>query len=527
MKNGPYSLSVDGSNDTGVEKLNPLTVRIFDVHRRQVTTQLLDMCPTRGRECGTASAIFEKIDCVLTGLNIPWGNCVGFGVDNTSVNIGRHHSIKTQVQQRVESCYFMGCLCHLVHNIASHASEALHKESGVDVEDMCVDVFYWFDKSTKRKGILQEFCDFCDSSYREVIRYVSVRWLSLEQAINRILLLYMPLQSYFRSEHEHQSRFARLLQFFDEPMSEVYLLFYQHVLPVFTRLNLLLQREHPTIFLIVTEIRSFLKKLFSKFVTVRAIKETEDVTQVDFTSSANQLNDTDITIGIGTKQRLKKLLDDGDISERQKRIFYSSLRSFFVEAASQALQKLPFSDEVLNHCMFVNFEVKDDCTFSSVEYFCARYSHILKFTPSDLDRLQEQFLDYQILSKRDIPSTIWEEATVYEDDSVSHHRMDMIWSFIHTICNNDGSKRFEKLFKVVNIILTIPHSNASEERVFNLVKLNKTPTRSCLDPNGTLSSIVKVKLANSEDCHSWEPSKEVLVASKRATMQYNELHSVA
>ena len=33
MKNGPYSLSVDGSNDTGVEKLTPLTVRIFNVNR--------------------------------------------------------------------------------------------------------------------------------------------------------------------------------------------------------------------------------------------------------------------------------------------------------------------------------------------------------------------------------------------------------------------------------------------------------------------------------------------------------------
>ena len=112
---------------------------------------------------------------------------------------------------------------------------------------------------------------------------------------------------------------------------------------------------------------------------------------------------------------------------------------------------------------------------------------------------------------------------MHEDDFISHHRTDMIWSFIHTICSNSGSKRFEKLFKVANIILTIPHSNAGEERVFNMVKLNKTPTRSCLDPNGTLSSIVKVKLANSEDCHSWEP-KELLIASKGATMQYNELH---
>ena len=41
-----------------------------------------------------------------------------------------------------------------MHNIAGHASEALQRAAGFDVEDLCVDVIYWFDKSTKRKGIL-------------------------------------------------------------------------------------------------------------------------------------------------------------------------------------------------------------------------------------------------------------------------------------------------------------------------------------------------------------------------------------
>ena len=42
--------------------MNPLTVRIFDVQRGHVTTQLLDMCLTSGWDGGTAAAIFEKID---------------------------------------------------------------------------------------------------------------------------------------------------------------------------------------------------------------------------------------------------------------------------------------------------------------------------------------------------------------------------------------------------------------------------------------------------------------------------------
>lgn len=139
MKRKPFSLLVDGSSDTSIEKLNPLTVRIYDDTKRQVTTQLVDMCTTSGRSCGTASAIFSKIDSVISTLGIPWINCVGFGVDNTSVNVGCHHSIKTHNNS---ACYFMGCPCHLVHNIACHASEALQNVAGFDVEDVCVDVFY-------------------------------------------------------------------------------------------------------------------------------------------------------------------------------------------------------------------------------------------------------------------------------------------------------------------------------------------------------------------------------------------------
>ena len=211
MKTNPFSLLIAGSSDTGLEKLNPLKVRIFDMKRSQISTHLLDMCTTSGRECGTAVAIFSKIDFVLNKYDIPWCNCIGFGVDNTSVNVGICHSIMTHVQQKNAACYFMGCPCHLVHNIAGHASEALQKSTGFDFEDLCVDVFYWFDKSTKHKGILREFCTLCDSDYCEVVRYVSVQWLSLERAVYRILQLYNSLQSYFKFELESQARFKRLV----------------------------------------------------------------------------------------------------------------------------------------------------------------------------------------------------------------------------------------------------------------------------------------------------------------------------
>ena len=140
--------------------------------------------------------------------------------------------------------------------------------------------------------------------------YVSVRWLSLERAVYRILQLYNSLQSYFKSESESQARLKKLVVAFEEPMTEMYLLFYESVLCTFTHVNLFLQREDPSIYLVDDAIRAFLKKLLSKFVTLQAIREQDDITKLDFTNPVNHLSDHAITIGMVTKQHLQKLLNE-------------------------------------------------------------------------------------------------------------------------------------------------------------------------------------------------------------------------
>ena len=77
---------------------------------------------------------------------------------------------------------------------------------------------------------------------------------------------------------------------------------------------------------------------------------------------------------------------------------------------------------------------------------------------------------------------------------------------------------------MAKLVLILPHSNASEERIFSMVTKNKTTFRSNLKLDGTPSSILTVKLANPEPCHMYEPEKSVLDTAKRATMVYNRAH---
>ena len=126
MKSGPYSVAIDGSSDNGVEKMNPLTVRIINAESGMVHTHFLDMCMSSR---STAEGIFSKMQDALQKHQISWMNCVGIAVDNTSVNMGCRNSIKTRIQEANAAIYVMGCPCHIVHNIAVKASKAFEAVS--------------------------------------------------------------------------------------------------------------------------------------------------------------------------------------------------------------------------------------------------------------------------------------------------------------------------------------------------------------------------------------------------------------
>ena len=134
-----------------------------------------------------------------------------------------------------------------------------------------------------------------------------------------------------------------------------------------------------------------------------------------------------------------------------------------------------------------------------------------------MDELQEKFLNYQLHEKSDVPDVVWNEALVYEegaDKEKQYHRMDMIWGCITNVTKFDSSCRFLHLSKVAKLMVIIAHSNAKEERLFNLIKQNKIPTHSSLHINGTMSSITQVNLENKDSCVAWEPPEELCEIGK-------------
>lgn len=121
---------------------------------------------------------------------------------------------------------------------------------------------------------------------------------------------------------------------------------------------------------------------------------------------------------------------------------------------------------------------------------------------------------------------IWDRAKVEpnEEDGEVHYRMDIFWHYLSTLKSGDSRLRFRRLSKVAKLVLTIPHSNAEEERVFSMVRKNKTPFRPSLGLDKTLPSLLTVKLATREPCHKFEPDPSFVARAGKVTWEYNKEH---
>ena len=219
---------------------------------------------------------------------------------------------------------------------------------------------------------------------------------------------------YFIAESS-TARSQRLTTVYGNPMSEVYLMFYQAVLQLFVHFNLFLQRDDPLIPVLHSEVNGFLKKLLTRFIKVAAVQAVkDDIISTDYGNEDIQLPgnmhvggivycfnnvnvqcticvcvmsdtcdvciqllgitflDGSLFVGIMTRQLLMKLQQDGDISATDVKRFYVGVRAFYISAVDYAIDNLPLNDTLLKNAEFVYFPKREQATISQVVYFVTR-----------------------------------------------------------------------------------------------------------------------------------------------------------
>ena len=91
----------------------------------------------------------------------------------------------------------------------------------------------------------------------------------------------------------------------------------------------------------------------------------------------------------------------------------------------------------------------------------------------DPDQLREELTDYQVADSKELPQ---------------EQRVDRFWGLV------GKDKRFSQLARLMKALLCIPHSNASSERTFSMVKKIVTENRTSLNNTGTLCALLSCKI---------------------------------
>ena len=131
--------------------------------------------------------------------------------------------------------------------------------------------------------------NFKNKEVRKVINHVSTRWLSLEKCLVRTLMLWDSLESYFLSNFDldddpiennpdgKPSRKKRLVNAFKQPVSKLYAMFVQSVIPISDSFNTFLQAEEPLIHTLYHSSLSLYRSLVSIFILLEVISESDDL----------------------------------------------------------------------------------------------------------------------------------------------------------------------------------------------------------------------------------------------------------
>ncbi|GAA6077908.1 zinc finger MYM-type protein 6-like [Tachysurus ichikawai] len=190
MKRSAFSLATDGSTDMDDIKMYPIVVRIFDASVGRVVVMLLKISESRE---SAGRAIFDLLDGELKQRGTPWSNCISFAADNAAVMQGFGKGVAAFLKAQHPHICLMGCPWHLIHLAAERAS----RELCVNVEDFLVTIYYYLDKSSKRKSNLHDVQVMC---ILKILKMASTRWLSLGQCVNRLLQQWDALTVFFENE---------------------------------------------------------------------------------------------------------------------------------------------------------------------------------------------------------------------------------------------------------------------------------------------------------------------------------------
>lgn len=310
----------------------------------------------------------------------------------------------------------------------------------------------------------------------------------------------------FKSPDNTYLREERLYKLLTSRRCVVYALFLNNCIEVFDRYNILLQKEEPLIHRLQRILLGLYKEILCRFIKPQAITSKSDILDIDYKDKSNIHENELLFIGHEIKPFLAKL------AKEDKHAFYADVTKYYQASLDYMNLKFPLKDEILKHAEVADVARRESGSIASLEVFAEKVKPIIADEDAWLGTMNDihrQFLNYQTdpLTGIDLSQPI-----------------NKVWCDIGKMKDEFGLLMYEDLCTVMKSILVIPHSNAGCERIFSLVRKNRTDFRGSMS-NDTLEALLVCKQEmTSTPCHQQQFDQKFLKRAKSATYKSLQNH---
>lgn len=511
MKENLFSVIVDETTDISTCKTCAVVVKYYKKETSSIETKFLDLLNVYSsspagdgaagqneRQGSTGENLYHILMKCLNDHNIPVDNLVGFAADGANNIMGVRNSLVSRLREVAPGILVLKCVCHSIHICASQAANKLPRVC----EDMIRAIYTYFAHSAKRKHEFQEFQEYCAVKPHKLLHVSQTRWLSLHSAVSRIVEQWQPLKLYFSHVHleERLATSSFIYESLRDPSVFLYFTFLDFILPKFTALSLLFQRQGPTIHLMYTSFKTLYLDLLRYFCKQDVISRTLDFTQIDPSLEINHLPLEQIYLGV----EIHRILQTPEYRYNVQMIADVRMRCrlFMVSACKELRARFPFDSKLLQLCKCLSVS---NCADNNVLANTPTLANLVMEVPRLFSGNRQQLDD----EWRRLPNIC------VPDNVKIKNNPEVFFKWLSTVKDEDGNLLFTLLPRFALSILSLPTSNADAERIFSKINLNKTLLRNKLLPSTQASLIMASEAVSAAGgCVVFEPSQEMIAAVK-------------
>ncbi|XP_044015774.1 uncharacterized protein LOC122857590 [Aphidius gifuensis] len=383
----------------------------------------------RDEKAETISTLIENVLDQHSLLN----KLVAFSGDNTNTNFGGRkrggqNNIFCLLKNKINTNLVgVGCPAHVLHNAIEHA---LGQFGLYDIDSIVLKIHNYFKIYTVRISELQEFCEFVDITFRDLLYHSKTRWLSLMPCVHRMLQMFPALKSYFLSQDEPPKILAK---FFEDDISECYLFFVHSIMSVFHNKTAQIEKEKNSILEV--------KDIINEVINLMAARSQEGF------------------VPVGCKKILKQLRENGqekmcDNFEKKMIETYRAAENYLKQWTDQFNEFEVFE--------WINLKKDTELVYNQVSdtmlYLENKNISIVE------DKLFDQFLNLK---------NFWKS----KENNDEFFKQSCEKKIVDFLVSNTCEESCSEIIKITEYFFAIPGHNANCERVFSMINAQWTSER--------------------------------------------------